>query len=475
MTSRSPSATFRDPAGSLSFQDDLVIRRISAASRGDVVDLLASSFCQTLQQRGYLIDALIDDSGETLILRHPRIPIPTYPWEWTPSQWLAAAELTLDLCEEALSAGWILKDATPLNILFQGGRPIFVDILSFERRDPHSSIWLAYGQYVRTFLLPLLMNRMLAWPLSLSLFKRDGYEPADCYAALGWGERLSRAAFWSITLPAVLDRRQEKRKSRRQDRRKQVREPAEAGAPTHQRRVADPEVTSSVLGRTWSDLRWRTRRAMPEGAASDWSEYQGTLTHYTPEQSRKKLDWVRSAIATAQPKRVLDIGANTGEFSALAAAAGAEVVALERDPAAADRLFLMARERKLAIQTIQADLARPTPAVGWENSESPALLPRLEGQFDLVLMLAVIHHLILMEQIPIPAILSLCHRLTTRYLVVEWVPVEDPMYQSLMRGRDALYGGLSEADLLNACEGLFRTVYRQLLENGRVLFLFERV
>ena len=147
----------------------------------------------------------------------------------------------------------------------------------------------------------------------------------------------------------------------------------------------------------------------------------------------------------------------------------------ERDPAAADRLFLMARERKLAIQTIQADLARPTPAVGWENSESPGLLPRLEGQFDLVLMLAVIHHLILMEQIPIPAILSLCHRLTTRYLVVEWVPVEDPMYQSLMRGRDALYGGLSEADLLNACEGLFRTVYRQLLENGRVLFLFERV
>jgi len=140
-----------------------------------------------------------------------------------------------------------------------------------------------------------------------------------------------------------------------------------------------------------------------------------------------------------------------------------------------DSLFLMARERKLAIQTIQADLARPTPAVGWENSESPGLLPRLEGQFDLVLMLAVIHHLILMEQIPIPAILSLCHRLTTRYLVVEWVPVEDPMYQSLMRGRDALYGGLSEADLLNACEGLFRTVYRQLLENGRVLFLFERV
>ena len=160
-----------------------------------------------MQQRGDLIAADIDDSGAALRLRHPRIPIPTYPWEWTPSQWLAAAELTLDLCEQALAAGWILKDATPLNVLFTGTRPIFVDILSFERRDPALLHLARLRQYVRTFLLPLLMNRMLGWPLSLTLFKRDGYEPADCYAALGWRQRLSRAAFWPITLPTLLDRR----------------------------------------------------------------------------------------------------------------------------------------------------------------------------------------------------------------------------------------------------------------------------
>ena len=135
----------------------------------------------------------------------------------------------------------------------------------------------------------------------------------------------------------------------------------------------------------------------------------------------------------------------------------------------------MARDRALPIQTIHADIARPTPAVGWENAESLALLPRLEGQFDLVLMLAVIHHLILMEQIPIPAILALCHRLTRRHLVIEWVPVEDPMFQSLMRGRDSLYAALTEADLLAACAGRFTTLNRQPLENGRILFLFEKI
>jgi hypothetical protein len=90
-------------------------------------------------------------------------------------------------------------------------------------------------------------------------------------------------------------------------------------------------------------------------------------------------------------------------------------------------------------------------------------------------MLAVIHHLLLMEQVPLPEILALCHRLTRRHLIVEWVPVHDPMFQSLLRGRDHLYGSLSEADLLHACIDRFRLIDRQPLTNGRILLLFEKI
>jgi len=411
-----------------------------------------------MQQRGDLVGAEIDDSGSGLRLLHPRIPVPTYPWEWTPSQWLAAGDLTLRLCEEALDERWILKDSTPLNVLFVGARPVLVDILSFERRDPRASIWLAYGQYVRTFLLPLVMHRLMRWPLALSLFKRDGYEPSELYDALGWGKRLSGLAFWPVTLPTWLERRKG----------------AEAKAAKPAGQVADPQLALHILKRTIQGLRGRTRRAVARADASNWSGYTNSLTHYTAEQSAAKREWVRTALAESQPKRVLDVGANTGEFSALAAELGAEVVALERDAASAERLFLMSRDKGLAIQTIHADIARPTPATGWENAETSALTARLEGAFDAVMMLAVIHHLILMEQIPLPAILELCHRLTKRHLIVEWVPVDDPMFQSLMRGRDSLYGSLSERDLLVACEGRFEVVKRESLGNGRVLFLFEK-
>jgi len=468
MNSVSPHATFRDPAGSLCFEGELAVRRIADSSRADVLDFIDSPLCQAMQQRGDLIAAAIDDSGPQLILRHPRIPIPTYPWEWTPSQWLAAADLTLNLCEEAIAAGWILKDATPLNVLFIGPRPIFVDILSFERRnpdrrDPNPSIWLAYAQYVRTFLLPLLMDRLLHWPLSLSIFKRDGLEPAECFAALPWRRRLSLAALWPITLPTLLDRR------------KPAAAPSINDAPHKKSRAHDPELATQILQRTLKNLGRRTLRAAPHSASSNWSNYPRTLTHYTPEQSQQKLDWVRHALESTHPARVLDIGANTGDFSALAASLGAEVVALERDQPAADRLFRMTRQRNLPILTIHADLARPTPAVGWRNTESLALLPRLEAQFDLVLMLAVIHHLLLMEQIPLPEILSLCHRLTRRHFVLEWVPAADPMFQSLLRGRDDLYGSISETDLLDACANRFHLLDRQPLTNGRILLLFERI
>jgi 2-polyprenyl-3-methyl-5-hydroxy-6-metoxy-1,4-benzoquinol methylase len=452
MSDAVPSPTFRDPAGSLRLEGDSAIRTIHPAACEAVLDFVTSAFSLRMQLRGDMIGTIVEEGGTQLV--HPRVDVPNYPWEWTPSQWLAAAELTLRLCREAIEEGWILKDATPLNILFVGSRPVLVDVLSFERRDPRIPIWLAYGQYVRTFLLSLLMNKMQAWPLSMSLFRRDGFEPGELFAAMSWRQRLSPQAFWPITLPAWLERRKG----------------ADVPPPARQ---TDADAAKHVLKRTLESLRKRTQRAVSKISRSEWSEYQATLTHYTAEQSAAKQAWMQEALDAEQPRRVLDVGANTGEYSALAAQMGAEVVALERDGAAADRLFRMSRERGLNVLTLNADLARPTPAAGWENAEQSALLTRLEGKFEMVMLLAVIHHLILMEQIPLKKIMALCARLTKKHLIVEWVPVSDPMYQSLMRGREELYGALTEVDLLTAAAEYFRPVRQQTLGNGRILFLME--
>jgi SAM-dependent methyltransferase len=175
-----------------------------------------------------------------------------------------------------------------------------------------------------------------------------------------------------------------------------------------------------------------------------------------------------------RPARVLDIGANTGTYSLLAADAGAEVVALDSDTGAVETLWRTAAQRRKKITALVANIARPTPAVGWRNREQLSLLDRLTGKFDLVLMLAVIHHLILREQLPLAHIGDLCASLTRRWLVLEWVPPSDPMYQEWLRGRDELYGRLSEDDLMQAFAPSFRVVDRMVLGNQRVLLLLER-
>lgn len=448
------TATFRDPAGSLSLEGEHAVRRVRPESSAEALELVLSEFYRDAVERGEIVDTEVREDADGLKMIHPRLRFVTYPWEWTRTQWVSAADLTLRLCERALDAGWILKDATPLNIVFDGARPVLVDVLSFEKREAGTALWLAYGQYVRTFLLPLLMHQQMHWPMELTMMRRDGYEPSDVYAALGWAKRLKPAVFWPVTLPAMLEKRN-----------------GGDAAPVPVKKVADDGLALHTLKRMLAGLRKRTLATVGGATKTEWSEYTSTLTHYTAEEAATKKQWVRATLERVKPQTVLDVGANTGEFSALAAECGAGVVALERDAEAAEQIAARGLEDVLVVH---ADLSRPTPAVGWANAESASLLDRLRGQFDCVMMLAVIHHLLLLEQIPLRAIVEVAAKLTKRWMIVEWVPATDPMYVSLMRGRDDLYGELSESDLVRTCDGLFRIVEREALGNGRVLLLLER-
>ena len=135
----------------------------------------------------------------SLILEHRSIPFPNFPYEWPPEMLRAAAELTLRLAQAALVDGFGLKDATPYNIMFDGPRPVFLDVLSFERRDQLDPIWRPQAQFIRTFLYPLLANRYLGLQMDeILLSHRDGLEPERMrqMCPLG-GSFVPRSFHWS--------------------------------------------------------------------------------------------------------------------------------------------------------------------------------------------------------------------------------------------------------------------------------------
>jgi SAM-dependent methyltransferase len=172
---------------------------------------------------------------------------------------------------------------------------------------------------------------------------------------------------------------------------------------------------------------------------------------------------------------VLDIGCNTGHFSELAAKTGANVVALDSDPVCVGQTYRRAVTNSLSVLPLVANIARPSPALGWRNGEQASLLERLSGRFDLVLMLAVLHHLLVTERIPLPEILRLADDLTTDLLVLEYVGPSDPMFRKLVRGRGALYAHVTPEWFEAACTEHFEIVESQkLAEADRRLYLLKK-
>ena len=456
--------TFRDPAGSLRVEGHRVRRTVRAGYAEPALEFLASDLAREWVSQGRLIATNrlresgdnAESAGDELVLEHPLVFFPSYPWEWTPGAWIAAGNLTLDLCESLLSRGLILKDATPLNVLFEGTRPIFVDVLSIEKRNAESPLWLAYAQFVRTFLLPLIAHNTLGWPLAASLHRRDGYEPADLYLHLNGLQRWRQPFRSLVTFPYLLGKKR-----------------SGTTVSAASRIQQSPEIAQAVLQRNLRILRKTLNCLVPAGRDSRWSNYPDNSDHYSGEDHQQKQSVVKKALLLTKPRQVLDLGANTGVYSRIAAGLGANVVAWDTDLAATERNWAQSKEQNLPVHPLVADVARPTPPAGWRNAESLGLLERARQKFDCVLMLGLIHHLLVADQIPLHEIAALLRDLTLKWALVEWIPATDPRFVDLMRGRDEIYGHLDEQAFLAAMKPHFMSVLNEKLSNGRVLYLLQ--
>ena len=457
-----PAPSFRDPAGCCCSFHGRVLRFVAAEAVSEFEKFLQTNGARQFMARKKFVSTRRLDENETAALRaapelqpvfnaqpggaafeHERIPFPSYPHEWPPEMLWAAGRLTLELAQAALADGFGLKDATPRNVLFRGSEPVFIDALSFELRNPGDPIWKPHAQFVRTFLLPLLANRRWGLPLTeIFTTRRDGIEPEEVYRFCGPLEKFKPRLLSLVSLPTWLSRKT---------------------GPDNQKiyqphLLANTEKARFILESLFQRLDRTLDSLQPVAQKkSVWSDYMATHSYDDPAFAAKEK-FVNEALREFQPARVLDAGANTGHFSALAAQAGAAVVAIDLDAACTGAIWRRAREQKLNILPLVVNLAQPSPALGWRNSECPSFLDRAAGAFDGVLMLALIHHLLVTDRIPLEEILRLAYDVTNSLLVIEFVDPKDDMFRRLTRGREALHVSLNAAVFEQACAPYFEIV-----------------
>ena len=189
--------SFRDPAGRLITLNNQIFRLVDGTAVSDLESFLKSATAKKYFDNNQLVSTRFVDDAQSQslfgsdwqnflsggnsnikIVEHEKIPFQSFPYEWPPEMLHRAAQLTIDLAESLLSEGFGLKDGTPYNVLYKGSSPIFVDLLSFERRDAGDPTWLPLAQFERTFVLPLLVNKYFGLSLdSIFISNRDGIEP----------------------------------------------------------------------------------------------------------------------------------------------------------------------------------------------------------------------------------------------------------------------------------------------------------
>ena len=453
--------SFRDPDSAVFTADGKVLRGLSGRAAADYERLSGTSFFPRLVGSGQIVRTAVHEGDAppsprgapwTRVLEHERVPVVSYPYEWPFAMLREAASLQLDVLIAALGEGISLKDGTAYNVQFFGSRPTFIDIGSFE---PASGPWPGYRQFCQTMLFPLMVQAHLGVPFQpLLRGSIDGLIPSQVAGMFSGLRRFRKGVVRNVTLHSVLERRVTTASEQVKSDLKDLGFSADLA-----------KATAKNLAKLVSGLEVARR-------GSTWSDYRDTCS-YSDADAEAKRAFVRSAIAGGDAGLVLDLGANDGVYSSLASEQADYVVAVDGDEMVIDRLYRRLRaERNENVLPLVMNLVDPSGGIGWRNRERAAFADRVRP--DVTLALALVHHLAIAANVPLPEVVSWLRSFGGR-LVVEFVHVDDVQVQRLLANKPA---GLFDDYRREAFEALLAEQFlvheQQSLPGGsRTLYLAE--
>jgi hypothetical protein len=451
---RNCQASFRDPAGYVYRENGAYKRIVTADGIEDYRQLMTSGLYERLVQESLLVRHEEQvQSEEGAILVPEQIRYISYPYEWCFGELQDAALLTLRIQELAMQYGMSLKDASAFNVQFRGVQPVFIDTLSFEPNL--GGPWVAYDQFCRHFLAPLmLMSQVSAgfnrfWKASL-----DGF-PLELASTL-----LPKRTYFKpgILLHLHLHARMQKKYA--------------DVTTTRSRSFAASKIDRKPA--LVASLRHLIESIKPGQFETEWQDYYDEkATHYSrlAEESKKKA--VEEALDRVNPRLLYDFGSNNGEYSRLAAQRGVYTVCFDIDPVCVHDNYERARhENDGRILPLMLDLTNPTPSLGVALGERDSLVDR--GRADMALALALLHHLRITGNVPFRHIARLLADMTD-YLLIEYVPKTDEKVQALLSNRKDIFYDYTPSGFHAAFQLHFDVLDTfTTAETDRVLYLFRR-
>jgi hypothetical protein len=313
-------ASYRDNSGFVFKQNDKIYRYIHPNYESHYQQLMNSGLYEELVKTKKLISHQEFSDIQQLnftdgkVLLPEQIPFTSYPYEWSFDMWKDAALLTLQIAIASLKKDMILKDATPFNIQFYKGRPVFIDTLSFENYE-EGKPWIAYRQFSECFLGPLLLMHF-CHPGTNKLFTvyPNGI-PIDLLASL-----LPVRSKWNMN--TLLHIHLQVKFSGKQK----------------QKDGSENNFSKQKLEILLKGLESFVQKLFPKKIKTTWDDYY-TETILGDDYLNAKTALVKSFISDIDFETVIDLGANDGHFSLLFGN-DKNVIAADADPNCINELYL---------------------------------------------------------------------------------------------------------------------------------------
>lgn len=448
--------SFRDPSGFLFTRDGVLYRQVNDFYKDDYDHLVTSGLYRKLVDARLLIPHEEVDvepaEPETAYrtIRPEPVEFISYPYEWCFSQLKDAALTTLKVQRTALDFGMSLKDCSAYNVQFAKGKPVFIDTLSFEKYS-EGRPWIAYRQFCQHFLAPLALMSYRDVRLNQLLRTYIDGIPLDLASSLlPFRTRFSFPLLSHIHLHARSQKRY-----------------AAKPVDTSRYRMSRLSFLGLLdnLGSCIRRLQWQPR-------GTEWVGYYED-TNYSPDAIQHKKQMVAELIDRAAPRSVWDLGANVGVFSRIASDRGIMTISFDMDPAAIERSYLeCVAKGENRILPLVIDLTNPSPGIGWSNEERASLLER--GPADMVLALALIHHLAISNNVPLGMIADFLSRVC-RSTVIEFVPKSDSQVRRLLATRKDIFADYDQHSFEKEFQERFTVeTSTRIRGSERTLYLMSR-
>ena len=441
------SGSFRDPSGFIFKHDGKVYRQVNQKYREEYDILMNSGLYEQLTKSKTLVahkevDLRLAPIPETAykIIQPEAMDFISYPYEWCFNQLKDAAILTLAIARRSLEYGMSLKDASAYNIQFQNGRPVFIDTLSFEKYE-EGMPWVAYKQFCQHFLAPLALMAKTDIRLSKLLRLQIDGIPLDLTSKLlSANTKLNFGLATHIHVHAKSQQRYADKK-------------------VSQEEIKARMSKSSMVG-LLDSLLSTVRSLNVKTIQTEWADYYQD-NNYTPASFEAKRQLVKSFIEKVEPQKVWDLGGNTGEFSRTASDMGIPTVCFDIDPGAVQQNYdLVKKNKEKFMLPLVMDLTNPSPDLGWHNAERDSMQAR--GPVDLVMALALIHHLAISNNVPLADVADYFADLG-EYLIIEFVPKSDSQVKRLLSSRLDIFPEYTELGFETAFQE-----YYQILDSVAV-------